>query len=93
MFTTVCSNTNAKKIKIGNHIATTLPATEREVIPPITPKQTIRLQKIARTKQVIQPSMPRFSKPTVRAVETAINFCATALGSIEKFMVNEIATK
>ncbi len=93
MFTTVCSNTSAKKMKIGNHIIATRPDTERAVMLPITPRHTIRLQKIPRTKQVIHPSMPMFSKPRLRAVDTATNFLATALSSREKLPVSETATR
>ena len=74
MLTTMCSNTSAKKMKIGNHIIATRPDTVRAVMLPITPRQTIRLQKMPRTKHVIHPSIPMFSTSRLQPVETAMNF-------------------
>ena len=59
ILTIECSYPCAKNVAIGNHIATTLPAVERDMRASTAPIVTIQLQSIPFTKAVPQPAVPR----------------------------------
>eukprot|EP00581_Thalassiosira_minuscula_P024439 CAMPEP_0184412074 /NCGR_PEP_ID=MMETSP0738-20130409/6181_1 /TAXON_ID=385413 /ORGANISM="Thalassiosira miniscula, Strain CCMP1093" /LENGTH=212 /DNA_ID=CAMNT_0026770469 /DNA_START=610 /DNA_END=1247 /DNA_ORIENTATION=+ len=91
MLTTACSNTRPKKIRIGIHIAITLPPTVFEYMAPTTPIDTIQLHRMPLTNTVNQPAAPYSAKPRVRASAAPAKALPTALGSAEKAKVSEMA--
>src|SRR6266700_558746 len=65
IFTMECSYPWAKKVVMGNHMATILPTVERETSASTAPTVTIQLQRIALMNAVAQPLEPAAMYPRV----------------------------